>query len=206
METAMARKHAIERSDLLSMDEYARQRADWRRRMSAMKKRRRVEVGPFVTFYFENWQTMWHQIHEMLFIERGGDAQIPDELEAYNPLVPQGSDLSATFMIEIDDPDRRKRMLGRLGGIDEIFEQVGFAGGELAELVGEAHGADFFEAEVWELGGEGGHELGIEDVAGIDEAAVFGCSYRRELAVAVHRGAILRTVLPPDFLETHAAL
>ncbi len=119
MEQTMSRKHAIERSDILSMEDYGKVRAEWRRKMTAIKKRRRIEVGPFVTFYFENWQTMWHQVHEMLYIERGGEAQIPDELTAYNPLVPQGSDLSATFMIEIDDPDRRKRMLNRLGGIEE---------------------------------------------------------------------------------------
>ena len=123
----MTRKHAIARADLLTMDDYAAVRADWRRKMTAIKRNRRIEVGPFVTFYFENWQTMWHQIHEMLFIERGGEGQIEDELTAYNPLVPQGHDLSATFMIEIDDPDRRKRMLLRLGAIEEsVF--LAFAG------------------------------------------------------------------------------
>jgi len=115
----MTQKHSIERSDILSMDEYSRTRTEWRRKMTAVKRKRRIEVGPFVTFYFENWQTMWHQVHEMLFIERGGEAQIPDELAAYNPLVPQGDELTATFMIEIDDPERRKRVLGRLGGIEE---------------------------------------------------------------------------------------
>ncbi|MCW3475577.1 DUF3501 family protein [Limobrevibacterium gyesilva] len=115
----MANKHLIDTSDILPIDEYARTRAEWRRTMTAIKRRRRIEVGPHVTFYFESWRTMWHQIHEMLFIERGGAGQVPDELAAYNPLVPQGRDLSATFMIEIDDPDRRKRILGRLGGVEE---------------------------------------------------------------------------------------
>jgi hypothetical protein len=115
----MAHKHSITAADILPAAEYAKQRIDWRRKMSAMKKNRRLEIGPFVTFYFENYDTMWHQIQEMLHIEQGGDAQLPDELEAYNPLVPQGSELSATFMIEIDEPDRRKRMLDRLGGIEE---------------------------------------------------------------------------------------
>lgn len=115
----MTQKHAITRSDLMSMEEYGAVRAEWRRKMTAIKRNRRIEVGPFVTFYFENWQTMWHQVHEMLFIERGGEGQIEDELTAYNPLIPQGADLSATFMIEIDDPDRRKRMLLRLGAIEE---------------------------------------------------------------------------------------
>ncbi len=122
----MTQKHAIERDDLLSMDEYGKVRAEWRRKMTALKRDRRIEIGPFVTFYFESWQTMWHQVHEMLFIERGGEGQIEDELTAYNPLIPQGQDLSATFMIEIDDPDRRKRMLLRLGGIEETtFLQFG---------------------------------------------------------------------------------
>lgn len=126
----MAQKHAIDRDDILTMEDYAKTRADWRRKMTVMKRKRRLEVGPFVTFYFENWQTMWHQIHEMLYIERGGEAQIPDELAAYNPLVPQGQELTATFMIEIDDPDRRKRMLDRLGGIEESTF-LRFAGHEI---------------------------------------------------------------------------
>jgi hypothetical protein len=125
-----ARKHEVERADILDMADYAKVRAEWRRKMTAIKRNRRIEVGPYITFYFENWQTMWHQIHEMLFIERGGEAQIPDELTAYNPLVPQGSDLSATFMIEIDDPDRRKRILGSLGGIEET-PFLRFAGHEI---------------------------------------------------------------------------
>ena len=126
----MAQKHAIDRDDILTMEDYAKTRADWRRKMTVMKRKRRLEVGPFVTFYFENWQTMWHQVHEMLYIERGGEAQIPDELAAYNPLVPQGQELTATFMIEIDDPDRRKRMLDRLGGIEESTF-LRFAGHEI---------------------------------------------------------------------------
>jgi hypothetical protein len=92
----------------------------------ATKRRRRVEVGPVATFYFENYQTMWHQVHEMLFIEKGGEAQIEDELRAYNPLVPQGNELVATVMFEIDDPVRRAATLLKLGGIeDKMFITVG---------------------------------------------------------------------------------
>jgi hypothetical protein len=87
--------------------------------MAALKRNRRVEVGPFVTFYFESFETMRHQVQEMCWIEQGGPEQIPDELAAYNPLIPQGTELVATFMIEIDDPIRRKRVLGQLGGIEE---------------------------------------------------------------------------------------
>ena len=115
----MANKHEITPADIIPAAEYAAVRSDWRRKMSAVKKMRRLEVGPFATFYFESYETMWHQIQEMLHIEGGGAAQLPDELEAYNPLVPKGQNLSATFMIEIDDPDRRKRLLLGLGGIEE---------------------------------------------------------------------------------------
>jgi hypothetical protein len=86
--------------------------------MAALKRNRRIEVGPFVTFYFESFDTMLHQVNEMLFIEKGGEAQIADELAAYNPLIPNGSELTATMMIEIEDPGRRARLLGELGNIE----------------------------------------------------------------------------------------
>ena len=84
-----------------------------------MKRRRRMEVGPFATFYFESFDTMLQQIQEMLYIEKGGEAQLADELAAYNPLIPQGSELVATVMFEIDDEVRRAAVLGRLGGVEE---------------------------------------------------------------------------------------
>jgi len=115
----LANRHELVASDILPMEEYAKQRTDWRRRIGAIKRNRRVEVGPFVTFYFESYDTMWLQVHEMIYIEKGGPAQVPDELAAYNPLVPKGAELTATFMIEIDEPDRRARILGTLGGIEE---------------------------------------------------------------------------------------
>jgi hypothetical protein len=69
---------------------------------------------------------MWHQVHEMLFIEKGGAEQVPDELRAYNPLIPDGQELVTTIMIEIDDPIRRKNVLARLGGIeDTAFFRIG---------------------------------------------------------------------------------
>ena len=95
-----------------------KQRAERRRQIAEIKKNRRLEVGPFATFYFESYETMLHQVHEMLFIEKGGAAQIPDELAAYNPLIPQGSELVATVMFEIDDPLRRARVLASLGGVE----------------------------------------------------------------------------------------
>jgi hypothetical protein len=112
-------KHEITRADILAPAEYAKHRSELRRDLATAKRNRRVEVGPYVTFYFESYETMWHQVHEMLHIEKGGDEQIPDELAAYNPLIPNGSELTATFMVEIDDPVRRARVLGALGGIEE---------------------------------------------------------------------------------------
>lgn len=119
-------KTMIGPADILPWETYAAQRREWRTRMTAVKRPRRVAVGPFVTFFFENWQTMWHQVQEMLHIEKGGEAQLPDELAAYNPLVPNGHELTATFMIEIDDAQRRSSVLGALGGIEEMaFLEIG---------------------------------------------------------------------------------
>jgi hypothetical protein len=122
----MSVKTEIAKSDILPWAEYAKSRAEHRKRITAIKRNRRVEVGPFVTFYFESFDTMWLQVQEMLHIERGGDAQALEELAAYNPLVPKGAELVATFMIEIDDPLRRARVLAGLGGIEETaFIEVG---------------------------------------------------------------------------------
>ena len=126
MTTATANKRAITRADILEPAAYAKDRRDYKKRVTELKRDRRVEVGPFVTFYFENYDTMWHQIHEMLYIEKGGEQQISDELEAYNPLIPQGEELIATVMIEIEDAMRRARVLATLGGIEhKMFVQIG---------------------------------------------------------------------------------
>jgi hypothetical protein len=117
-------KRRISRDDILPMEEYAKLRDERRRAIAAIKRNRRVAVGPDVTFYFENYDTMLHQIHEMLHIERGGEAQIAEELRAYNPLVPQGSELIATMMIEIEEPLRRTRVLRMLGGIEETVDMI----------------------------------------------------------------------------------
>jgi hypothetical protein len=119
-------RRRLSRADILPLDEYAKIRRQRRAEISEIKKRRRLEVGPFATFYFENFDTMWQQVQEMLYIEKGGEAQIEDELAAYNPLIPQGSELVATVMFEIDDPARRARELSRLGGVeDHAFIEVG---------------------------------------------------------------------------------
>ena len=105
-------------SDILPYETYAKERKERRTKITAMKRARRISVGPDATFYFENYDTMFHQIHEMLHIERGGAEQVADELDAYNPLIPNGSELVATLMFEIDDEVRRDRELRRLTGVE----------------------------------------------------------------------------------------
>jgi hypothetical protein len=124
-ETSFANKRRLSREDIRPLAEYAAIRDDERKRITEIKRHRRLEVGPFAAFYFENYDTMRRQVQEMLHIEKGGDAQIEDELAAYNPLIPQGSELVATVMFEIDDPMRRNSALTRLGGIENhIFLDV----------------------------------------------------------------------------------
>jgi hypothetical protein len=122
----MAARHQITRDDIIPMADYARERKERRRALVEAKKHRRLDVGPDCSFYFENYQTMWNQVHEMLFIEKGGEAQIADELSAYNPLIPKGRELVATVMFEIDDPVRRGALLAKLGGVEETaFIRIG---------------------------------------------------------------------------------
>ena len=122
----MTARRKILPDDIMDPAEYARTRVVRRRLLASRKRDRRVAIGPHITFYFENYETMWHQVHEMLHIERGGAEQITDELAAYNPLIPQGEELVATFMVEIDDEVRRRRVLGALGGIeDTAFIRIG---------------------------------------------------------------------------------
>jgi Protein of unknown function (DUF3501) len=124
-QTSIANKRRLTREDILPPAEYAAIRGEERKRITEIKRHRRLEVGPLAAFYFENYETMRHQVQEMLHIEKGGDAQIEDELSAYNPLIPQGSELVATVMFEIDDPVRRNSMLTRLGGIENhVFLDV----------------------------------------------------------------------------------
>jgi hypothetical protein len=128
METVMSpAKHSISPADVMPMEAYGKVRAERRRALSQIKADRRVAVGPDATFYFENYDTMLHQVHEMLYVERGGDEQLAGEIAAYDPLVPKGRNLSATFMIEIADPDRRLATLKTLGGIEDTVT-LSFAG------------------------------------------------------------------------------
>jgi hypothetical protein len=112
--------------DLLPDAEFAKVRRERRQELLPIKRLRRVALGPICTVYFECYETMLFQIQEMLLTEKGGPAQIPDELAAYNPLIPQGQELVATIMFEIDDPVRRANTLARLGGVeDAFFLQIG---------------------------------------------------------------------------------
>jgi len=116
-----ASEHRITPADLISDADYGRQRAERRAALLPVKRLRRVSLGPFCTVIFESYETMLFQVQEMLLTEKGGAAQVPDELAAYNPLIPQGSELVATVMFEIDEPVRRAAALGRLGGVEDRF-------------------------------------------------------------------------------------
>ena len=114
-------RRALTRADIMDMADYAKVRKERRAAITALKRHRRLAVGPFATFHFECYETMWMQVHEMLHIEQGGEEQIAGELEAYNPLIPRGDALIATLMLEIDDPTRRERELYRLAGIEDTI-------------------------------------------------------------------------------------
>lgn len=116
----------LTREDLFSLEKYAEVRPEFRARVMAHKKNRQLPVGPNVTFYFEDALTMHYQIQEMLRAERIFEASgIQEELDAYNPLIPDGTNWKATFMIEFPDAVERKTRLGELVGIDRhIWAQV----------------------------------------------------------------------------------
>ena len=117
----------LTRDDIMPMTEYAKIRKDRRREIVALKRERRMEIGPVAVCHFESFESMWQQVHEMLYIERGGEEQIADELAAYNPLIPKGLELVCTVMFEIDEPVRRNNFLSKLGGVEETMT-IEFAG------------------------------------------------------------------------------
>ncbi len=112
----MNRKITI--NDIISIEEYSKHRNKRRQEINSIKKDRRIYVGPFVTFYFENFHTMLYQIQEMLFIEKGDKNQAYEEIESYNSLVPIDNELIATVMIEIDNEIKRHVELRKLAGIE----------------------------------------------------------------------------------------
>ena len=113
-------KKEIQKSDIMPLDAYIKNRKELRKNIVNFKKNRRVALGPYATFYFESYETMLAQVQEMLYIEKGGDEQLHDELIAYNPLIPNGKELTATLMFEIDNPISRAAFLGKVGGIEEM--------------------------------------------------------------------------------------
>ena len=118
-------KNEIQKNDIMPLDIYTKQRKELRKNIVEFKKDRRISVGPYATFYFESYETMLAQVQEMLYIEKGGDEQLKDELSAYNPLIPNGKELTATLMFEIDNPVSRATFLGKVGGIEEkIYMKV----------------------------------------------------------------------------------
>ena len=118
-------KREIQKEDIMPLDVYIKNRKEIRKNIVNFKKDRRIALGPYATFYFENYETMLAQIQEMLFIEKGGKNQLKDELVAYNPLIPQGNELVSTLMFEIDNPLSRTEFLNKAGGIEEkVFIKI----------------------------------------------------------------------------------
>jgi hypothetical protein len=110
----------LTRDDLYSLEYYAEKRTDIRAQVMAHKKNRKVHAGPVATLYFEDRMTMQYQIQEMLRVERIFEAGgIEEELGAYNPLIPDGSNWKATFMIEEPDVEKRHKLLSTLVGIED---------------------------------------------------------------------------------------
>ena len=118
-------KRQIVNEDIMPLNDYIKIRKEFRKNIVEFKKDRRIALGPYATFYFESYETMLAQIQEMLYIEKGGTEQLKDELAAYNPLIPNGNELTATLMFEIDNPISRAAFLGKVGGIeDKVFMKV----------------------------------------------------------------------------------
>jgi hypothetical protein len=115
--------HKLARDQLLTLESYARQRRDFRARVMAHKKRRSVHLGEHMTLLFEDRLTVQYQIQEMLRVERIFEPEgIADELDAYNPLIPDGHNLKATLLIEYPDIDERQRALSALRGVEHVIQ------------------------------------------------------------------------------------
>ena len=118
-------RREIQKEDIMPLDVYIKNRKELRKNIVSFKKNRRIALGPYATFYFESYETMLAQVQEMLYIEKGGDEQLKDELIAYNSLVPNGKELTATLMFEIDNPISRAAFLSKVGGIEEkVFIRI----------------------------------------------------------------------------------
>ena len=187
---------SITESDILPLPIWSEQRRQHRRDLSDVKKDRRVSVGPHATLYFENWDTMWYQVQEMLWIEKGGAAQLADELAAYNPLIPNGTELVATLMFEIPDETKRARILATLGRVEETVA-ISIAGDRImavAEQDLDRTTADgktsavhflhfpFSKSQIAAFRDEANEVLIRVDHAEYGHAAIVGLAVRNELA------------------------
>ena len=115
----------VTKADIIPLEQYSKSRKQLRKEIIEFKKIRRVALGPYATFYFECYETMLAQIQEMLYIEKGGNDQLIDELRAYNPLIPKGKELIATLMFEIDNTLSRTEFLNKVGGIEKkVFIKI----------------------------------------------------------------------------------
>lgn len=137
----------ITANDLISYEEYERQREAFRTKIIALKQRRRISVGPFITMVFENRETVQFQIQEMIRAERIVEpAKVQDELDVYNALLPQQNELSATLLIEITDEAKMKENLDQFMGLDHGEKVAIIAGGE--EAFGEFEGGRSHETKI----------------------------------------------------------
>ena len=136
--------NVIEEREILSRSTYIGKRKTLRENMVLRKKLRRIDIGPYITVYFENKDTIIHQINEMVYIENGGKEQVKEEIAAYKSLVPNGKELVATVMVEIDTPIKRAEFLGKMGGFEEkigiMIDNIKIEG--KAELDGDRTTAD----------------------------------------------------------------
>lgn len=186
----------ITRDDIMPLDIFETIRPEKRQDSLLRKKFRRLAIGPAATIIFENWDSMWWQVHEMLRIEKGGENQIADELAAYNPMIPDGHELTATLLFEVDDPAKRAQFLSTIGGVeDHIFIEVGGhrvraepeGDVERTREDGKASAVHFLhfrfdDAAVAAFrGGEGAAMVGIDHPA-YGHIAMIGAETRRELA------------------------
>jgi Protein of unknown function (DUF3501) len=112
--------------DIMPTEQYEMIRKEKKSEAIARKKLSRLSIGPNAVILFENWDSMWLQIQEMLRIEKGGEAQLADELAAYDPMVPKGAELTATVLFEVADPVQRDAFLRTIGGVeDHISIRIG---------------------------------------------------------------------------------
>ncbi|MGD8559867.1 MAG: DUF3501 family protein [Gammaproteobacteria bacterium] len=176
----------LTREDLMSLEQYAENRKTFRDKVIAHKKNRQLSITPHATLYFEDRLTMQYQVQEMLRVERIFEADgIQEELDAYNPLIPDGSNWKATFMIEYDDEQERKKALAELVGVeDKVWMQV----------------ADF--DRVWAIADE---DLERETEEKTSSVHFLRFELDKEMAAAVKNGAAINAGIDHDKLRESVA-